>query len=125
MKVEITEKGAHGPDGKELKVGSEVNVKGDEMPGWLVGKAREVAGGKVAVTNPKKNPVKPQASGQERQALMKDAATVLKAEDFTEAGLPDVRALNAMLTKDAEPFTAEERDQLWPGIADDVKAARG
>ena len=48
-KYEITEKGCNG-----LEVGDTVDVKGDTMPGWLVGKAREVKARKekAAVTNP-------------------------------------------------------------------------
>lgn len=50
MKVEITQRGAHGPEG-EHKVGETVTIKGDVIPAYLVGKCRPV--GKVAVTNPK------------------------------------------------------------------------
>lgn len=48
-KYEITEKGCNG-----LAVGDVVEVKGDDMPGWLVGKAVEVkaAKAKAAVVNP-------------------------------------------------------------------------
>lgn len=51
MKLEITEKGVHGEDGKELEVGSEVTVKGNEVPGWLVGKSKPIDK-TVAVVNP-------------------------------------------------------------------------
>lgn len=66
MKVEITEKGVNGPDGKRLEVGDEIEVKGDAMPGWLVGKARPLRKAKTAVTNPAKGAVKedaPEAKG--------------------------------------------------------------
>lgn len=51
-KYEITEKGCNG-----LAVGDVVEVKGDTMPGWLVGKAVEVKTRKekAAVTNPADN----------------------------------------------------------------------
>lgn len=49
MKVEITQKGAHGPKG-EHKVGDTVTIDGDVIPGYLVGKCRPL--GRVAVTNP-------------------------------------------------------------------------
>jgi hypothetical protein len=56
MKLEITEPSAFDKDGKELEVGSIITVKGDDVPGYLVGKCREVtvagAKGKTAVTNP-------------------------------------------------------------------------
>jgi hypothetical protein len=57
MKIEITEKGVYDAKGERIPVGTEITVKGDEMPGWLKKKAR-VVGAKpakaVAVTNPKK-----------------------------------------------------------------------
>lgn len=48
-KYEITEKGCNG-----LEVGDVVEIKGDTMPGWLVGKAVVVKTrkAKAAVTNP-------------------------------------------------------------------------
>lgn len=47
-KYEITEKGCNG-----LAVGDTVEVEGDTMPGWLVGKAVEVKARKrAAVVNP-------------------------------------------------------------------------
>lgn len=51
-KYEITQKGCNG-----LEVGDTVDVKGDDIPGWLVGKAVEVkpTKAKAAVTNPAQN----------------------------------------------------------------------
>jgi len=52
MKVRITQNGVH-RDGRRLAIGEEVEVKGDAMPGYLVGKAEVVAKSKrAAVTNP-------------------------------------------------------------------------
>jgi len=67
MKVEITEKGARGPKG-EYEIGDEVEVKGDTLPGYLVGKCRVVrvkkpGRPKVAVTNPKEGAVQQDAEG--------------------------------------------------------------
>lgn len=123
MKVEITEKGVfEGRD--EVPVGEIVDVEGDKIPPFLVGKCRPL--GKVAVTNPAAGavPVDPAPSGAERQELLKLAAMEIAGEDFIADGRPDVRALNDELTDDAAPFTAEERDALWPGVKDEVMAAR-
>jgi hypothetical protein len=51
-KYEITEKGCNG-----LEIGDTVEVKGDNMPGWLVGKAVEIKTrkAKAAVVNPAEN----------------------------------------------------------------------
>lgn len=58
MKVKITMKGVFGVDGKEVPVGTVIDVKGDAMPASLVNKAEIVGGskptGKTAVTNPAK-----------------------------------------------------------------------
>ena len=69
MRVEITQKGVHGPDGKPIPVGEEVAVKGDKMPAWLVGKATVIKERKrAAVTNPAQGAVQqdaPQGSAKE------------------------------------------------------------
>jgi hypothetical protein len=57
MKYEITKRGVYGVDGKVLEIGAEIEVKGDDMPGWLVNKAVPVKGGKTAITNPAKDPL--------------------------------------------------------------------
>lgn len=121
MRLEITEKGVNGH-----AVGDIVEIDGDTIPGWLIGKCRRVDEPRVAVTNPAEGAVTdPQPSAQERQTLLGEAAKVIEADDFLPDGRPDVRAINAWLTEEAKPFTAAERDALWPGIADAVKAARG
>lgn len=50
-KYQITEKGCNG-----LAVGDTVEIKGDKMPDWMVGKAVEIKprAAKNAVTNPAK-----------------------------------------------------------------------
>lgn len=55
MKYEVTRRGVYGADGEMIEIGTEIDVKGDEMPGYLVGKAAPVKAGKVAVTNPATN----------------------------------------------------------------------
>lgn len=57
MKYEITKRGVYGPDGTAMEIGSEVEVKGDKTPGWLLNKAVPVKGSKTAVTNPAKDPL--------------------------------------------------------------------
>lgn len=126
MKLEITQPGVTGPEGP-MPVGTVVEIEGDTVPGWLVNKAAPV--GRVAVTNPAEGAIPgatgPEPSAQERQELLGEAAKLIDADGFLPDGRPDVRAINAELTDDAKPFTAAERDDLWPGIADAVKAARG
>ncbi|MEI4489606.1 hypothetical protein [Mameliella alba] len=116
MQYEITEKGVAGH-----KVGEIVEIDGDTVPKWLVNKGR-VLNDRVAVTNPADGAV--QESAQERQALLAEAAKVLDAEHFSNDGVPDVRAVNGLLDDGVARFNAAERDQLWPGIAEAVMAAR-
>lgn len=54
MKAKVTEQGVYDANGKRVPVGTVVNVKGDALPGYLIGKAQPVdAEPRVAVTNPK------------------------------------------------------------------------
>lgn len=126
MRLEIMQKGAHGPDGP-LAVGDVLGLPGDQVPGWLAGKVRLLDDApRVAVTNPAEDPVvDPQLSAQERQAILGEVAARLNADDFGTNGVPDVRAINRALSDGVEKFSAGERDQLWPGIADAVMARRG
>lgn len=56
MKIEITEPGVYDAKGNEIEVGTQIDVKGDDVPAWLVNKGRIVAEtkGKTPVTNPAK-----------------------------------------------------------------------
>lgn len=59
MKFQITQVGVHDEKGNEIEVGTVINVKGDEVPGWLVNKAAPMETAraeKVAVTNPAADP---------------------------------------------------------------------
>lgn len=49
MKIRIT-----GPDANGHEIGEIVEVEGDTMPAWAVGKAEPVETKRVAVTNPAK-----------------------------------------------------------------------
>ena len=64
MKIVIAEKGVYDQKGQPVPVGTEISVKGDAAPAWLVNKGR-VIGEKpakaVAVTNPAKDPVQAKA----------------------------------------------------------------
>lgn len=124
MKLEISEKGVF-EGHEEIPVGEIVEVEGDKIPAYLVGKCRPLD--QVAVTNPADGaiPIDPNPSAAERQELLKLAALEIEDGDFTADGRPDVRALNDLLTDDAQPFTADERDTLWPGVKEEVMAARG
>lgn len=129
MQYEITQKGVHAPEGKdgaeiELEVGTTFELPdGQPLPGALVGKCRPVgAAGRTAVTNPAEDAVvQPPA---DRSELMAEACKLLEDEDFNDDGVPDVRAINGLLSEDATKFTAAERDAIWSEIADAVKAAR-
>lgn len=43
MKIEITQAGVYDEKGKEIEVGTELTIKGDEVPAWLVNKGRVIA----------------------------------------------------------------------------------
>ena len=49
MKIRIT-----APDANGIKVGEIVDIEGDTMPAWAVGKAEPIETKRVAVTNPAK-----------------------------------------------------------------------
>lgn len=116
-KFEITRKGVAGH-----QIGDIVEFEGEEVPGYLVNKGHPLTE-RVAITNPAEDPVKETA--QERQELLAEAAKVLDADQFGDDGKPDVRAINSLLEDGVAKFSAAERDQLWPGIADAVKVAQG
>lgn len=114
MKVEITQPGVHDNKGKEIEIGTQIDVKGDDVPGWLLNKCTVI--GKAPKDG--KAVVNTEPSAQERQARMKELVVGLdKEKDFTKEGAPEINALNALLNQDEKPFTAAERDQLWPGIS--------
>ena len=72
-------------------------------------KARLEAEAKAKAANTK-------PSAQERQQRLRELVGEMKPEAFTADGSPDVKVLNGMLNEGEIAFTAEERDQLWPGI---------
>ena len=53
MKYEVTKRGVYDAKGEMIEIGTEIEVKGDKQPGYLIGKSVPVKGGKTAVTNPK------------------------------------------------------------------------
>lgn len=54
MKVKVTEQGVYDAKGERVPVGTVINVKGDALPGYLIGKAQPLdIAPRVAVTNPK------------------------------------------------------------------------
>jgi hypothetical protein len=60
MKIEITRQGVYDKDGKEIEIGTEIEVKGKDVPAWLVNKGKIVAE-KPAKATPVTNPAKPSA----------------------------------------------------------------
>jgi len=122
----VTESGVNGPDG-EIRVGTIIPVKlkkGQPVPDALVNKVEETdeGGVPVAVINPAEGGG-PVGSAAERQAILRELTMKLGDEDFAKGGEPKVDSLNEVL-EEGEPFTAEERDALWPGIRDEVMTAR-
>lgn len=75
MKFQVTQKGVNVTDkeGKQVAVakGEVIDVDGDKVPAWLVGKGRPVEG-KAAVTNPAKEPVKEPAKEPSKQPENQD-----------------------------------------------------
>ena len=58
MRLRITSAGVFDHDGKEIRPGTVIKIKGAKVPAWLAGKAEVVAEsteGKKAVTNEKKS----------------------------------------------------------------------
>jgi hypothetical protein len=53
MKAKITQAGVYDSQGKRVNVGTELPIKGDTLPRYLVGKAT-LSGAEVAITNPAK-----------------------------------------------------------------------
>lgn len=84
MKVEITEKGVYDAKGKPIAVGTEITVKGDILPGFLIGKCR-VIGEKAAKAQAITNPVKT----KERMDLeaQADAAKVAYSDEMSDEDL--------------------------------------
>lgn len=60
MKVEVTRKGVYDQAGNKVAVGTEMDIKGDTVPGYLRNKVRVVPskGQRAAVTNPAEGAVK-------------------------------------------------------------------
>ena len=57
VKIEITKPGVYDEKGNEIQIGTELTVKGDSVPAWLVNKGRVIAekpAKAAAVTNPAK-----------------------------------------------------------------------
>lgn len=58
-------------------------------------------------------PAKAQEPAETRAQLLERLSAALVQEDYTEAGSPEVAALNRDLPEGAQSFTADERDALW------------
>jgi hypothetical protein len=118
MKLKITRKGVF-EDGKELPVGTIVEVEGNVIPVGLVNKCIDTN----AAPEPEApvEPVVPSAS--ERQTLLKNVAIMLDAGQFKDDGAPKTAAVNAEVEADAK-FSADEIAQLWAGISATVEAER-
>lgn len=56
MKFQVTQKGVYDAKGEMIEIGRVIEVKGDAMPAYLVGKAVDVTDAK-AITNPAKGAV--------------------------------------------------------------------
>ena len=96
MKVRITQKGVFNPKGERVPVGAELNIKGDEVPTFLVGKCIVLTGGKTAVTNPAPNPELDEAKAR---------ATELEIEFAPNIGLATLQ--ERIAAKEAEIAAAD------------------
>ena len=100
MKYEITRRGVYDAKGKAFEIGDIVDIKGDDIPGWLVNKAEPVKAEKKAVTNPAKF-----------EAKAKGDAWVIVGAGNKEVGKPiseaDAKAFNEMSDEDKADFAAE------------------
>lgn len=116
----------------EVPVNEIIEIEG-KLPAFLIGKVRAEA---VAVTNPAEGALPgPEAlisasgstagsSAAERQSILAEVAVTLDDSAFTANGSPATADINDMLVEGVPHFTAQERDSLWPGIADAVRARR-
>lgn len=93
MKYEVTQRGVYDAKGEMIEVGAEVEAKGDKMPGYLIGKAVPVKGGKTFITNPAKGGDDKGGAGGNDQPPAEFAAPV-------------------------GPFTAKEKSPGWWSIFD-------
>ncbi len=119
MKIKVIKAGIYGADGA-VPIGTVFDIKGSKMPKGWEGLCQAVDDAPAEGATPLTNP----ASGDVRTKLLSLAATEIDEKDFLADGRPDVRALNDELRDDVQKFTAEERDSLWPLVAEEVKAAR-
>ncbi|CAM3778481.1 hypothetical protein [Litorimonas haliclonae] len=101
MKVTIERSGVFDAKGKEVAVGTEMDVKGDEMPAWLIGKASAPKG--------KGKPAKSAETDPVRKARYDELVKGLSEDDFTKDGEPNLTALNQLLDEGETPFTAKDR----------------
>lgn len=113
MKMKVTRRGVYDAKGEEIKVGTVLEIDGDKVPGYLLNKAVETDDA-VGIINPAAAGT--EASAAERQARLKEIVGGLSEGDFIASGAPDVGKVNELLNAGEKPFTAAERDQLWPGI---------
>lgn len=105
MKYEVTEKGVYDAKGERVPVGTEIEVKGDDVPAYLKNKARPLGKAKAAVTNPAKGPVQQTEGyavvdkGRGWFVVTKDGEEVTKSlrED-------DVKGFDAMSDADKAAF---------------------
>lgn len=115
MKMKVNRRGVYDAKGEEIKIGTVLEIDGDKVPGYLLNKA-EQTNDAVGIVNPAAAPAGTEKSAAERQARLKEIVGGLTDADFIASGAPDVGKVNELLNADEKPFTAAERDQLWPGI---------
>lgn len=111
MRIEITQKGVFDQGGKELEVGFEMTVEGDEMPAGLLNKCR-VLGKKSdsaeLVTNPVKLPEVPAGP----VAIHKGGGSwsIMNGEVEVEKGISkeDAESFNGMSAEDKAAYIAQK-----------------
>jgi len=118
MKLKITRKGVF-DQGKEVPVGTVIEVEGKTIPVGLVNKCVDM--NEAPKAEAPVEPIVPSAS--ERQMLLKRVAIALDETQFKEDAAPKTAAGNAEVESDAK-FSADEIGQLWTSIAVIVEAER-
>lgn len=107
MKYEVTQRGVYDAKGEMIEIGAEVEAKGDKMPGYLIGKAVPVRGGKTFITNPD-GALKAEHHGggkfniTQGETVLLSGITKADADDFNALSNDDKAAFVAAQTKPAE-----------------------
>lgn len=102
MKYEVTQRGVYDANGDMIAVGGVVEAEGDAIPGYLVGKAVPVGGGKTLVTNPDRS-LKAEHHGGGKFNITQGEVVLMGG-----VSKGDADAFNAMSDDDKAAFVAAQ-----------------